>query len=186
MTQPSVAHGQMPLAEGFEPQTHEDWQRLVAGVLNKRRREGEHLDGPAAEAALRTVLEGGLTTDPLYLREDRPLGAPGAAPFTRGRAQRDPTAPWDVRQLHEDPDAAAADVAGASPAGGRAAAVSPAMKHIPAPPAAAPQVTRDMFSELELEVAQLRTEVARLRERLRQMEQTVGVSPGAIESPADS
>jgi hypothetical protein len=86
----------------------------------------------------------------------------------------------------DDTDAAASEVAGASPAGGRAAAVSPAMKHIPASPAAAPQVTRDMFSELELEVAQLRTEVVRLRERLRQMEQTVGVSPGEIEAPADS
>lgn len=107
MTQPSVAPGRMPLAEGFEPRTHEDWQQLVAEVLNKRRRDEDRLDGPAAEAALRTALEGGLTTDPLYLREDRPLGTPGSAPFTRGRAQRDPTTPWDVRQLHEDPDAAA-------------------------------------------------------------------------------
>jgi methylmalonyl-CoA mutase len=107
MTQPSVAPGRMPLAEGFEPRTHEDWQRLVADVLNKRRRDEDRLDGPAAEAALRTALEGGLTTDPLYLREDRALGGPGSAPFTRGRVQRDPTAPWDVRQLHEDPDVAA-------------------------------------------------------------------------------
>ena len=27
-------------------------------------------------------------------------------PFTRGRALRDATTPWDVRQLHDDPDPA--------------------------------------------------------------------------------
>ena len=106
MTQSPVADEGMPLAEGFEPRTREQWQELVAGVLNKRRPEGEHLDGPAAEAALRTALEGGLTVDPLYLREDRPLGVPGAMPFTRGRVLRGADAAWDVRQLHEDPDAA--------------------------------------------------------------------------------
>jgi methylmalonyl-CoA mutase len=104
MGQPPVAHEEMPLAEGFEPRTREDWQELVAGVLNRRRPEDDRLDGKAAEAALRTVLEGGLTTDPLYLREDRPLGLPGAAPFTRGRVLRDAATAWDVRQLHEDPD----------------------------------------------------------------------------------
>jgi methylmalonyl-CoA mutase len=106
MTQSPVAHEGMPLAEGFGPRTHEEWQNLVAGVLNKRRPEGEHLDGPQAEAALRTVLEGGLTIDPLYLRRDRPLGIPGAMPFTRGRVLRDAATAWDVRQLHDDPDAA--------------------------------------------------------------------------------
>lgn len=77
--------------------------------------------------------------------------------------------------------------AGPAAAGGsRGAALSPAMKHIPAPSPAAPQVTRDMFSELELEVAQLRTEVVKLRERLHKLELTVGVSPGEMELPADA
>jgi methylmalonyl-CoA mutase len=106
MTESSVAHEEMALAAGFEPRTHEDWQELVAGVLNRRRAEGDRLDGRAAEATLRSVLEGGLTTEPLYLREDRPLGVPGAMPYTRGRAVREPGTAWDVRQLHEDPDAA--------------------------------------------------------------------------------
>ncbi len=106
MTQSSTAPEGMSLAEGFEPRTHEEWQDLVAAVLNKRRPEGDRLDGPAAEAALRTVLEGGLTTEPLYLREDRVLGAPGVMPFTRGRVLRDAQTAWDVRQLHDDPDAA--------------------------------------------------------------------------------
>jgi methylmalonyl-CoA mutase len=111
MTQPPVAPREMPLAEGFEPLTREDWQRLVAGVLNKRRPEGKQLDGPAAEATLVSTLEGGLTTDPLYLRDDRPLGVPEAMPFTRGRVLRDAATAWDVRQLHDDPDAAGSRVA---------------------------------------------------------------------------
>ena len=109
MTDPSPAQ---PLAEdralaaGFPPQGREDWQRLVATVLNKGRADDARLDGPQAEEALRRHLEGDLVVDALYLRDDRPLGVPGAMPFTRGRALRDATTPWDVRQLHDDPDAA--------------------------------------------------------------------------------
>ncbi len=75
-------------------------------MLNRTRAEGEHLDGPAAEQALHRRLEGGLDVAPLYLREDRPLGHPGTMPFTRGLAVRDGSPPWDVRQLHDDPDPA--------------------------------------------------------------------------------
>ena len=58
---------------------------------------------------MRTSLEGGLTVEPLYTRpaQAAPLGVPGRMPFTRGRALRDADVPWDVRQLHDDPDAAA-------------------------------------------------------------------------------
>jgi methylmalonyl-CoA mutase len=94
------------LAAGFPQQGRDEWQRLVAAVLNKGRPDDARLDGPAAEAALRRHLEGGLEVDALYLREDRELGVPGAMPFTRGRALRDATTPWDVRQLHDDPDPA--------------------------------------------------------------------------------
>ena len=79
---------------------------VVADVLNKRRAEDDRLDPDAAGRALVTALDGGLSTDGLYLREDRELGLPGAMPFTRGRVVRDGTLPWDVRQLHDDPDAA--------------------------------------------------------------------------------
>ena len=98
----------MTLAGGFPAQTHEDWQRLVAGVVNKSRAEDAKLDPADAEASLRTTLAGDLVIDPLYSRpaDARPLGVPGAMPFTRGRALRDPNQPWDVRQLHDDPDAA--------------------------------------------------------------------------------
>lgn len=98
----------MILAGGFPAQTHEDWQRLVAGVVNKSRAEDAKLAPADAEASLRTTLAGDLVIDPLYSRpaDARPLGVPGAMPFTRGRALRDPNQPWDVRQLHDDPDAA--------------------------------------------------------------------------------
>ncbi|KRE61086.1 methylmalonyl-CoA mutase family protein [Nostocoides sp. Soil756] len=103
MTPPTDA-GSLSLADGFEPRTREDWQRLVADVLDKRRTDGGHTAPDAAEAALVTALDGGLETQGLYLRRDRALGVPGAMPFTRGRALRDATVPWDVRQLHDDPD----------------------------------------------------------------------------------
>ncbi|WP_299447594.1 methylmalonyl-CoA mutase subunit beta [uncultured Phycicoccus sp.] len=96
--------GIMPLADGFEPRTREDWQQLVARVLDRGRDDGGHTAPEDAEEALRTALDGGLTTRGLYLRTDRPLGVPGAMPFTRGRAIRDGAAPWDVRQLHDEPD----------------------------------------------------------------------------------
>ena len=106
MSDASVAEQTMALAAGFPEHTREDWQRLVAAVLNKGRADDALLDGPAAERALRRDLEGGLEVDAIYLRDDRPLGVPGAMPFTRGRSLRDPDVPWDVRQLHDDPDAA--------------------------------------------------------------------------------
>ena len=109
MTTASPPTEPMALAAGFEPRTREDWQRLVADVLNKRRADDDRIAPEAAEAALVTALDGGLSTRGLYLREDRaghPLGLPGAMPFTRGRAVRDGRLPWDVRQLHDDPDVA--------------------------------------------------------------------------------
>ena len=81
------------LAAGFPQQGREDWQGLVAAVLNKGRADDARLDGPQAEAALRRHLEGGLEVDALYLRDERALGVPGAMPFTRGRALRDATTP---------------------------------------------------------------------------------------------
>ncbi|NHA67392.1 methylmalonyl-CoA mutase family protein [Phycicoccus flavus] len=98
--------GLLALADGFEPRTRADWQRLVAEVLDRRRTDDGHTAPEDAERALVTALDGGLTTDGLYLRTDRALGRPGAMPFVRGRVVRDGAAPWDVRALHDDPDAA--------------------------------------------------------------------------------
>ncbi len=107
MTQSAAPTG-TPLAAGFAPRGHEDWQTLAAAVVNRRRPEPEHVTPEEAEASLRALVDGDITLDPLYLRptDDPALGVPGRMPFTRGRAVREATLPWDVRALHDDPDAA--------------------------------------------------------------------------------
>ncbi|MEU7339445.1 methylmalonyl-CoA mutase subunit beta [Streptomyces sp. NPDC007074] len=88
------------LAAEFPDATHEQWQRLVAGVLRK---SGKEVSGSAAEDALSTPVEDGLTTRPLYTALDSAPdpGFPGFAPFVRGgRAEGNTTGGWDVRQRH--------------------------------------------------------------------------------------
>ncbi|MGW8697243.1 methylmalonyl-CoA mutase family protein [Streptomyces eurythermus] len=90
----------LSLAAEFPDATHEQWQRLVEGVL---RRSGRELSGEAAEDALSTTLEDGLRTRPLYTARDGAPdpGLPGFAPFVRG-SRPEGTGPggWDVRQRH--------------------------------------------------------------------------------------
>lgn len=106
----------LSLAAEFPDATHEQWQRLVEGVLRK---SGKEVSGGAAEDALSTKLEDGLTTRPLYTApETAPdTGYPGFAPFVRGgRAEGSAASGWDVRQriAGTDPvrvnDAALADL----------------------------------------------------------------------------
>ena len=98
MSDASVAEETMALAAGFPQHNREDWQRLVAAVLNKGRADDALLDGPAAEQALRRDLEGAspstrstcATTAPsasparcrspgaLAARPGRPVGRPPA------------------------------------------------------------------------------------------------------------
>lgn len=99
----------LSLAAEFPDATHEQWQRLVEGVLRK---SGKDVTGAAAEDALSTSLDDGLTTRPLYTADDsgspsRGTGLPGFAPYTRGSSPAGTTATggWDVRQRHERPDA---------------------------------------------------------------------------------
>ncbi|POX60760.1 methylmalonyl-CoA mutase [Streptomyces sp. Ru62] len=90
----------LSLAAEFPDATHEQWQRLVEGVL---RRSGKELTGAAAEDALSTTLEDGLRTRPLYTARDSAPdpGLPGFAPFVRGsRPEGTSTSGWDVRQRH--------------------------------------------------------------------------------------
>ncbi|MFI9819624.1 methylmalonyl-CoA mutase family protein [Streptomyces sp. NPDC052013] len=97
----------LELAAEFPDVTHEQWQRLVAGVL---RRAGKDVEGDAAEEALTTALEDGLRTRPLYTARDTAPepGLPGFAPFVRGsRAEGNTVAGWDVRQRHTAADGAA-------------------------------------------------------------------------------
>ncbi|MFI6376136.1 methylmalonyl-CoA mutase family protein [Streptomyces sp. NPDC050546] len=90
----------LELAGEFPDVPHEQWQRLVAGVLRK---SGKDVEGAEAEEALSTALEDGLRTRPLYTaRDDAPEpGFPGFAPFVRGgRAEGNTVGGWDVRQRH--------------------------------------------------------------------------------------
>ncbi|MEV0091115.1 methylmalonyl-CoA mutase family protein [Streptomyces sp. NPDC050738] len=91
---------ELPLAAEFPAAAHEQWQRLVEGVLHK---SGKDLAGPAAEAALSTALEDGLITRPLYTARDAAsdAGLPGFAPYVRGaRAEANAISGWDVRQQY--------------------------------------------------------------------------------------
>ena len=94
----------LSLAAEFPDATREQWQSLVEGVLRKTGRDAA---GTAAEEALSTQLQDGLTTRPLYTSEDAPgdAGYPGLAPFTRGgRPEGAAVSGWEVRQRHTRPD----------------------------------------------------------------------------------
>ncbi|MDQ8702595.1 methylmalonyl-CoA mutase subunit beta [Streptomyces sp. LHD-70] len=94
----------LSLAAEFPDATHEQWQALVSGVLRK---SGKEFSGTAAEDALSTALEDGLSTRPLYTSHDPApdTGHPGFAPFVRGgRPQGGTAGGWDVRQRHADAD----------------------------------------------------------------------------------
>ncbi|MDQ0772271.1 methylmalonyl-CoA mutase [Streptomyces aurantiacus] len=97
----------LPLAAEFPSATHEQWRRLVAGVLSK---SGREVSDETAEAALSTALEDGLTTRPLYTaHDDAPdPGLPGFPPFVRGgRPDGNTAGGWGVRQRHTTADGAA-------------------------------------------------------------------------------
>ncbi|WP_225095499.1 methylmalonyl-CoA mutase family protein [Streptomyces sp. CoH27] len=102
----------LSLAAEFPDATHEQWQRLVEGVLRK---SGKEVSGTAAEDALSTTLEDGLRTRPLYTARDAApdAGLPGFAPYVRGgRPEGGIAGGWDVRQRHAAPvDTAAAVLA---------------------------------------------------------------------------
>ncbi|MFS4091645.1 methylmalonyl-CoA mutase family protein [Streptomyces sp. AF1A] len=90
----------LSLAAEFPDATHEQWQRLVEGVLRK---SGKEVSGAAVEDALSTTLEDGLRTRPLYTARDAAPdpGLPGFAPFVRGsRPEGNTAGGWDVRQRH--------------------------------------------------------------------------------------
>lgn len=97
----------LELAGEFPDVSHEQWQRLVAGVLRK---SGKDVEGAEAEQALSTALEDGLRTRPLYTAlDDAPTsglaGYPGFAPFVRAsRAEGNTIDGWDVRQRHTAAD----------------------------------------------------------------------------------
>ena len=112
MTLPPARDDVMGLAEGFAPVAPDAWADLAAAVVNKSRPDDRKVDGAGAREALASHLPGGVDIEPIYWPQPgAALGLPGAMPFTRGRGPRNPDQPWDVRQLHDDPDAAASRAA---------------------------------------------------------------------------
>ncbi|MGP3950085.1 methylmalonyl-CoA mutase family protein [Streptomyces sp. 7N604] len=102
----------LSLAAEFPEATRKQWQSLVSGVLRKS--GANDVSDTAAEDALSTELEDGLTARPLYTAEDGAAdpGYPGFPPFVRGsRAEGTAVSGWDVRQRHTDPDPKASNEA---------------------------------------------------------------------------
>ena len=107
MSLPPAHDDVMGLAAGFPATSPDAWAELAAGVVNKSRPDDRKVDAAGAREALSSHLPGGIDIDPIYWPQPgETLGLPGAMPFTRGRGPRNPDQPWDVRQLHDDPDAA--------------------------------------------------------------------------------
>ena len=104
-----AAQAALSTAALFPAATREQWRRLVSGVLAKSGRTG--LEGEAAELALSTRLEDGVSVRPLYTAEDvaPDPGLPGCPPYTRGtRTHGAVLEGWDIRAYHADPDPARA------------------------------------------------------------------------------
>ncbi|WP_316669263.1 methylmalonyl-CoA mutase small subunit [uncultured Propionibacterium sp.] len=99
---------QLSLAGDFPAATEEQWEIEVAKVLNRGRPPERQLTFEQCMKRLAVHTVDGIDIKPMYKREDvpGPLGYPGVAPFTRGATVRNGEADaWDVRALHEDPDA---------------------------------------------------------------------------------
>ncbi|MFJ8820008.1 methylmalonyl-CoA mutase family protein [Amycolatopsis thermoflava] len=99
---------ELALAAEFGTPRHEDWQRLVAGVLTKSGVLPEDFDG-APESLLTSKTYDGIEIQPLYTADDAtaPAGFPGLPPYVRGaRAEGNVGTGWDVRVLPGGADAA--------------------------------------------------------------------------------
>jgi methylmalonyl-CoA mutase len=95
------------LAADFPAATREQWRELISAVLRK---SGGRADIDP-ETALTTTTYDGIEIKALYTADDarESEGLPGTAPYVRGA--RAEAASWDVRQLHQDPDAKRANTA---------------------------------------------------------------------------
>ena len=102
---------ELALAAAFPPATREQWEKLVAGVLDKSGARGL-LPQVAAEKLAVTVggieIAGIYGPDELAAAEVPDAGFPGFAPFVRGRRPEGTLGGWDVRALFDQPDPAAA------------------------------------------------------------------------------
>ena len=92
-----------------------DWEKITAAVLRKSGRLSDsEPDSAVWEKLARKTLDG-IDVAPigtLATAEGLPeTGAPGAAPYTRGRLAQKPEIGWDIRPLLDGPDAKAANAA---------------------------------------------------------------------------
>ena len=96
---------ELALMEGFSVPERAQWLALVEKALK----------GADFERRLVSRTADGLRIAPLYGRAEAPDGLaglqPGAGPYLRGATAATMTPPWDIRQVHADTDAAAANAA---------------------------------------------------------------------------
>jgi methylmalonyl-CoA mutase len=96
---------ELSLMEGFSVPERAQWLALVEKALK----------GADFDRRLVSRTADGLKISPLYGRAETPQGLagqePGAAPYLRGASAATITPPWDIRQVHAEPDAAAANKA---------------------------------------------------------------------------
>jgi methylmalonyl-CoA mutase len=96
---------ELSMMEGFSAPERAQWLALVEKALK----------GADFERRLVSRTADGLRIEPLYIRGNRPDGVaeqvPGAAPFQRGTSGATVSPPWDIRQIHAEPDPLKANAA---------------------------------------------------------------------------
>jgi methylmalonyl-CoA mutase len=96
---------ELALMEGFSVPEQAQWLALVERALK----------GADFERRLVSRTADNLRIVPVYGRSDAPAGLagqqPGATPFQRGTTAATISPPWDIRQIHAEPDAAVANAA---------------------------------------------------------------------------
>ena len=96
---------ELAMMEGFSVPERAQWLALVEKALK----------GADFERRLVARTADGLKIVPLYARDDAPAGLdsqhPGAAPFLRGASAASLNPPWDIRQIHAEPDPTVANKA---------------------------------------------------------------------------
>ncbi|RZQ62781.1 methylmalonyl-CoA mutase family protein [Amycolatopsis suaedae] len=142
--------GELVLGGEFDAPSRQRWQELVAGVLRKSGALPEDFGGDP-DSLLTSRTYDGIELRPLYTADDQapPAGFPGLPPFVRGtRPEGALVTGWDLRQLHADPDPAAANRAILADLEGGAGSVWLRTGTGGVPIAALPDVLAGVYAEL--------------------------------------
>ncbi|MGK5626952.1 methylmalonyl-CoA mutase family protein [Streptomyces sp. URMC 123] len=176
----TVQPDELRLAAEFPDATRDRWQHLVEGVLRKAGREG--ISGTAAEDALATELQDGITARPLYTAEDgaTDAGYPGFPPYLRaGRPQGTTVSGWDVRQHHAHPDAARTNEAALADLENGVTSLWLSVGGAGLPVAALPDALRGVYLDLAPVVLDAGAEFAAAAEELLRLYERRDVPPQA-------